>query len=72
MLNPARMGMCYLLSGAIRDAGRSYDVVLYSTFAFQLLGTTFFLAAIYARKVRPTGTSDITKVQDNSAFNIEE
>ena len=57
-----------LLLGAIRDAGRSYNVVLYSTFALQLLRTTLFLATIFARKeilVSPT-------VQNNSAFNTEE
>ena len=61
-----------LLSGAIRDAGRSYDVVLYSTFAFQLLGTTLFLAAIFTRKIQSKEILGSPTVQDNSAFNTEE
>ena len=61
-----------LPSGALMDAVQSYDVLFYSTLAFQLLGTTLLLAAAFARKLHSTGSTEILNGRDNFIFNIEE
>ena len=54
------------------DAGQSYDVLFYSTLAFQLAGTTLLLAAVFTRKVQSKESSEIRKGRGNLSFNVEE
>ena len=62
----------YFLSGAIRDISQSYDIVLYLSLGFDLLGTTLFLATIFARKLKAKGPVETPKSQDNYNFNTED
>ena len=62
----------YLPSDALRDTSQSYEVVLYATFAFQVLGTFLFLLAIFARIKQSKRASETSEGQDNFTFSIAE